>query len=193
MNIRSDRAEARGDVGLLPRNYPGRVASGVTAFTVVETAVGTFGVEASTVGVRRVRLSGDRALRGADRDGAGSSVAEAVATQLEEYARGARTGFDVEIDWTGVEPDQRVVLETLLALAPYGSTVTYGELASESGVGDAREIGVHMNRNPLPVVVPCHRVVAADGLGGYGGGLPLKRRLLELEGALPPSLDLGDV
>ena len=50
-----------------------------------------------------------------------------------------------------------------------------------------------MATNPLPLVVPCHRVVAADGLGGYGGGLELKRRLLELEGVLPPSLGLGDV
>jgi methylated-DNA-[protein]-cysteine S-methyltransferase len=81
----------------------------------------------------------------------------------------------------------------LCEIAPYGSTVTYGELGRQSGVDDAREIGVHMARNPLPLVVPCHRVVASDGLGGYGGGLELKRRLLELEGFLPQRLDLGDV
>jgi methylated-DNA-[protein]-cysteine S-methyltransferase len=70
--------------------------------------------------------------------------------------------------------------------------MTYGELGRRAGVDDPREVGVLMATNPLPLVVPCHRVVAADGLGGYGGGLRLKRLLLELEGALPPSLDLGD-
>ena len=71
-------------------------------------------------------------------------------------------------------------------------TVTYGELGRRTGVDDPRDVGVMMARNPLPLVVPCHRVVASDGLGGYGGGLDLKRRLLELEGVLPPRLDLGD-
>ena len=61
------------------------------------------------------------------------------------------------------------------------------------GVDDPREVGVMMATNPLPLVVPCHRVVASDGLGGYGGGLDLKRRLLELEGVLPQRLDLGDL
>jgi methylated-DNA-[protein]-cysteine S-methyltransferase len=85
------------------------------------------------------------------------------------------------------------VLETLREIAPYGTTVTYGELGRRAGVDDARDVGVLMARNPIPLVVPCHRVVAADGLGGYGGGLELKRRLLELEGVLPARLDLGDV
>ena len=90
-------------------------------------------------------------------------------------------------------PTHRRVLETLCEIAPYGTTVTYGELGARAGVEDPRDVGVLMARNPLPLVVPCHRVVASDGLGGYGGGLELKRRLLELEGVLPPRLDLGDV
>jgi methylated-DNA-[protein]-cysteine S-methyltransferase len=80
------------------------------------------------------------------------------------------------------------VLEELLAAAPFGRTVTYGELGRRAGESDPRDVGQMMASNPLPLVVPCHRVVAADGLGGYGGGLGLKRRLLELEGVLPPRL-----
>jgi methylated-DNA-[protein]-cysteine S-methyltransferase len=83
-------------------------------------------------------------------------------------------------------------------LVGYGETVSYGELAARSGAfhGErggigARRVGSIMGSNPLPVVVPCHRVVAADGLGGFGGGLEVKRWLLALEGALPPTLDLG--
>ena len=82
------------------------------------------------------------------------------------------------------------MLETLCEAAPYGTTITYGELGRRAGVEDPRDVGVLMSRNPLPLVVPCHRVVAADGLGGYGGGLDLKQRLLELEGVLPQRLDL---
>ena len=161
------------------------------ASTVVTTTLGTFGVEASATGVSRIRLPGDTPAP--ERDGDGDAIARRAASQLEEYARGEREEFDLELDWTSVAPEHRRVLETLRELAPYGHTVTYGELGTRAGVEDPREVGVHMNRNPLPVVVPCHRVIASDGLGGYGGGLALKRRLLELEGALPPSLDLGGV
>jgi methylated-DNA-[protein]-cysteine S-methyltransferase len=160
---------------------------------VVDTLLGTFGIEATAVGVSRVRLPGDRPGERAPAGGAAGSVAARGATQLEEYARGERDVFDLPLDWAGIDPVHRRVLGLLLEIAPYGHTVTYGELGARAGLLDAREVGVHMNRNPLPIVVPCHRVVASDGLGGYGGGLALKRRLLELEGALPPSLDLGDV
>lgn len=108
--------------------------------------------------------------------------------QLEEYVAGERREFDVDLDWSGIDARHRNVLEALVAAAPFGHTVTYGELAQCAGEDDPREIGTMMARNPLPLVVPCHRVVAADGLGGYGGGLELKRRLLELEHVLPPRL-----
>jgi methylated-DNA-[protein]-cysteine S-methyltransferase len=116
-----------------------------------------------------------------------------AAAQLVEFARGEREEFDVPLDFSDVEPAHRRVLETLCEIAPYGTTVTYGELGARAGVDDPREVGVMMATNPLPLVVPCHRVVASDGLGGYGGGLDLKRRLLELEGVLPQRLDLGDL
>ena len=123
-------------------------------------------------------------------DGNAAVNTERAAAQIEEYLRGEREEFDVELDWTGVDATHRHVLETLREIAPFGTTVTYGELGRRAGVDDPRDVGVLMARNPIPLVVPCHRVVASDGLGGYGGGLELKQRLLELEGVLPPRLDL---
>lgn len=164
------------------------------AAVAVETPIGTIGVEATAAGLRRVRLPSDGlATERVPRDEPAAGHAAAAAEQLREYASGRRERFEVELDWTGVDPTHRRVLETLRDIAPFGATVTYGELGRRAGVDDPREIGVLMARNPLPLVVPCHRVVASDGLGGFGGGLELKRRLLEHEGALPPRLDLGDV
>lgn len=160
-----------------------------TAAAAVDTAIGTIGVVATGDGLRRVLLPG-RAARRADEGVRGEAGARAreAAIQLEEYIAGERREFDVELDWSEVEPRHRNVLQMLVAAAPFGRTVTYGELAQRAGEEDPRDIGTMMARNPLPLVVPCHRVVAADGLGGYGGGLELKRRLLELEHVLPPRL-----
>ena len=164
----------------------------MTASTSVDTRIGLVGVEATDEGIRRVRLPGGGEL---ERGGGGAAAdsAASAAAQLEEYARGAREEFELTLDWSEVDPGHRRVLETLCEIAPYGMTVTYGELGARAGVDDPRDVGVMMATNPLPLVVPCHRVVASDGLGGYGGGLDLKRRLLELEGVLPQRLDLGDV
>ena len=105
--------------------------------------------------------------------------------ELDEYFSGRRHGFDIELDLRGT-PDfyQRVLAE--LADVPYGTTTTYGALAAQVGAPKAaRAIGTVMNRNPVPIVLPCHRVVGANGsLTGYGGGLPRKEWLLRLEGAL---------
>lgn len=164
------------------------------ATRVVETRLGTIGVEATGRGVRRVRLPGDGSQQpGSAGDGVAAANAEAASRQLGEYVDARREAFELELDWEGVEAAHRRVLETLRELAPFGVTVTYGELGRHAGVEDPRDVGVMMARNPIPLFVPCHRVVAADGLGGFGGGLELKRRLLELEGALPPRLELGDV
>ena len=158
------------------------------ATVVLTTPIGALGVTASEHGLRRVSLPGN----GAPRVHTGSSDAAALAgdaaRQLEEYLDGARTSFELELDWSGVEERHRNVLETLVDAAPFGRTLTYGELGRLAGESDPREVGVMMARNPIPLVVPCHRVVASDGLGGYGGGLELKRRLLELEYVLPPRL-----
>jgi methylated-DNA-[protein]-cysteine S-methyltransferase len=161
------------------------------------TAAGPFGdvgVEATPNGVRRVRFPGERVRAGdATRTGTAATHAEVAAGQIVEYLAGNRQVFAVALDWDGVDATHRRVLQTLCEIAPYGTTVTYGELGKHARVDDPREVGVFMARNPLPLVVPCHRVVASDGLGGFGGGVELKRRLLELEGILPSRLDLGDL
>lgn len=160
-----------------------------TAAVAIETTIGVLGVVASCDGLRQVQLPG-RAMRGSGDDAPAEAAAHArdAAAQLEEYFAGERRTFDVTLDWSGVEPRHRNVLEELVAAAPFGRTVTYGELGRRAGESDPRDVGQMMASNPLPLVVPCHRVLAADGLGGYGGGLELKRRLLELEGVLPPRL-----
>jgi methylated-DNA-[protein]-cysteine S-methyltransferase len=121
-----------------------------------------------------------------------------AATELADYLAGRRRAFDQPVDWRLTHGDQYEVLRTLYQQVGYGETITYGELAvrsgaypTERGAGQAaRRVGAIMGSNPIPVIVPCHRVLAADGLGGFGGGLPSKTWLLDLEGALPPTLDL---
>lgn len=109
-----------------------------------------------------------------------------AARQLAEYLRGERRSFDLALDLEELPPFRRQVLEEL-ARIPYGETVSYGELAERCGrPGAARAVGNAVGRNPVPVVLPCHRVVRSDGSPGeYGGGRERKRRLLRLEGALP--------
>lgn len=117
---------------------------------------------------------------------------EPVREQLRAYLAGELRAFDLAIDWRHTSGPQREVLEKLHAGVSYGETVTYGRLADLSGTGvPARAIGSIMGSNPVPIVVPCHRVVASDGLGGYSGGsgIEVKRWLLTLEGALPATLD----
>ena len=107
--------------------------------------------------------------------------------QLDEYFAGKRREFDLEIDLGPAREFGRTVLEEL-ARVPYGELTTYGTLAARAGrPRAARAVGTVMNRNPVPIVLPCHRVVGSTGsLVGYGGGLDRKRLLLELEGALLP-------
>ena len=105
--------------------------------------------------------------------------------QLTAYFSGERVTFDLPLDLRDEPPFRRKVLEEA-AKIPYGRTITYGELAARVGnPGAARAVGQAMNRNPVAPIVPCHRVIGADGsLVGFGGGLALKARLLEMEGGL---------
>ncbi|HEX2485770.1 MAG TPA: methylated-DNA--[protein]-cysteine S-methyltransferase [Myxococcota bacterium] len=109
----------------------------------------------------------------------------AAIAQVLEYLAGKRRAFELPLDLRGT-PFQLSVWEALLAV-PYGETRTYAEVARRIGHPAAvRAVGAANGANPVPLVVPCHRVVASGGgLGGYGGGLPLKRRLLALERAAP--------
>jgi methylated-DNA-[protein]-cysteine S-methyltransferase len=112
--------------------------------------------------------------------------ARAVQTQLDEYFRGKRRDFDLPLDPHGSPFEQQVWAR--LRTIPYGATMSYGAIADELGLTNgARAVGRANGANPIPIVIPCHRVIGADGqLTGYGGGLPLKRALLELEGAIAP-------
>ncbi|OLZ68083.1 cysteine methyltransferase [Streptomyces sp. IMTB 2501] len=116
-------------------------------------------------------------------------LAEAI-RQLRAYFAGERHDFDLPLDWSLISGFNRQVLRELAAGVPYGTVVGYGDLAGRVGQpGGAQAVGAAMGANPLPVVVPCHRVVESDGgIGGFGGGLETKRRLLALEGVLPEPL-----
>ncbi|MDI6857117.1 MAG: methylated-DNA--[protein]-cysteine S-methyltransferase [Dehalococcoidia bacterium] len=105
---------------------------------------------------------------------------------LRRYASGEAVSFDLPLDLTGGTPFQQAVWRALMEI-PRGETRSYRWVAERVGrPGAARAVGQAVGANPLPFVVPCHRVIGGDGgLCGFGGGLPLKKRLLELEGALP--------
>ena len=114
---------------------------------------------------------------------------DATRGQLEEYFGAERRAFDLDTDISTVPAFQRRVLKAL-ARVPFGEVTTYGALASRVGnPRAARAVGGAMNRNPIPIVLPCHRVVGSNGsLVGYGGGLERKRALLELEGLTIPGV-----
>ncbi|MFI1069865.1 methylated-DNA--[protein]-cysteine S-methyltransferase [Streptomyces puniciscabiei] len=116
-------------------------------------------------------------------------LAEAI-RQLRAYFAGERHDFDLPLDWSLISGFNRQVLRELATGVPYGTVVGYGDLAGRVGQpGGAQAVGAAMGANPLPVVVPCHRVVESDGgIGGFGGGLETKRKLLALEGVLPEPL-----
>jgi methylated-DNA-[protein]-cysteine S-methyltransferase len=121
----------------------------------------------------------DRAAFGARAD----AGCEDVARQLGEYLAGDRTAFELPLKANGTDFDRRVW--ELIAEIPYGQTTTYGDLARDLGAGtDPRDVGAAVGRNPLSIVVPCHRVIGSTGkLTGYAGGLERKRALLQIEHA----------
>ena len=188
-----------------------RLSPAELAWATLSSPVGPLAVGCTAAGLAQVRFRTsprDRLRTGlaappasGGRDGgpaqARDEVLAAARDQLAEYFAGQRKEFDLPIDWTGTSPAQRQVLDVLYRTVGYGDTVTYGELAQRAVAGPdgvslpARAIGGIMGSNPIPVVVPCHRVVAGNGLGGYSGGtgIEVKRWLLIYEGALPATLD----
>jgi methylated-DNA-[protein]-cysteine S-methyltransferase len=124
------------------------------------------------------RVAGPRILRA-------PRALDETRRELDAYFAGKRTVFDLELDLRGVSGFTLGVLDEL-ANVPYGRTATYRELAERAGnPRAARAVGMVMNRNPIPIVLPCHRIVGSSGaLVGYGGGLDRKEKLLRLEGAL---------
>ncbi|PZG51351.1 methylated-DNA--[protein]-cysteine S-methyltransferase [Spongiactinospora gelatinilytica] len=170
------------------------------AFGAVPTPLGRLAVAVTGVGLAAL-VWGDTSERraGAARrlglpmaDGDPDGRTAGVLAELTRYFAGELRSFSVPVDWRLLSPVQQRVLGTLHGRVPYGRAVTYGELAEMSGGGvPARAIGSIMGANPIPIVVPCHRVVAGDGLGGFSGGTGVesKRWLLTLEGYLQPMLD----
>lgn len=114
-------------------------------------------------------------------DAPAAAVLAEAASQLDAYAAGERTSFDIALAPRGT-PWQRAVWQALLAI-PYGETCSYGALAARLGrPGSARAVGAAVGRNPLTILIPCHRVLGADGsLTGFAGGLERKRALLAIE------------
>jgi methylated-DNA-[protein]-cysteine S-methyltransferase len=179
----------------------------VLSWATISTPAGQLSVGCSEAGLAAVRFGGPPApamAPPAGTDGARGpqhQVLTDACVQLTEYFAGQRRTFDVPIDWTAVSRPQYQVLSVLFDSVGFGDTITYGALARRAGVAaedgggpaglPARAVGQIMGSNPVPVIVPCHRVVAGNGLGGFSGGIgpELKRWLLIFEGALPPTLD----
>lgn len=170
------------DVRLDAVAVPSRAAQPV-ARAVVESPVGPLLLEASERGVRRLGFQPAAVeLMATDHP-----LLEQARQQLEEYFAGVRQDFDVPLDLEGVSPFHREVLRATVALG-FGGSTTYGRLAAQLGrPRAARAVGGALNRNPLPIFVPCHRVVGSNGsLVGYAGGLRVKEFLLRHEGSLLP-------
>ena len=168
------------------------------ALGAADTPIGRLLVAVTETGVTSVDFRDSPAARRRAAAATGLPVAadpgrtEPVRAELAAYFAGELTSFTVPVDWRLVSPLRQRVLATLHATVPYGRVLTYGELGARSGADvPARAIGQIMGSNPIPIVVPCHRIVAGNGLGGYGGwsGIEVKRWLLTLEGALPATLD----
>jgi O-6-methylguanine DNA methyltransferase len=140
-------------------------------------------VEASERGIRAVSPAG--AVPPPATPAAKRLVAKAR-QELFEYLEGRRSFFSVPVDFSGMPSFQRKVLERTYRI-PFGETRSYARIAGEIGNPRAvRAVGTALGRNPVPIIVPCHRVLRSDGsLGGYGLGLPLKTRLLGLERSTP--------
>jgi methylated-DNA-[protein]-cysteine S-methyltransferase len=171
--------------------------------TTVTSPVGPLFLAASSLGLVALefdaRLPGQQSIRSNPRDvraengsekrqalriEESASALRAYAQQLEEYFAGKRRAFTFALDLRGTE-FQRACWQALLAI-PYGETRSYADIARAVGRPQGfRAVGMANHRNPVAIVVPCHRVIASNGtLCGYGGGLDVKRQLLELEGAL---------
>jgi methylated-DNA-[protein]-cysteine S-methyltransferase len=160
------------------------------AYDLADSPVGDLLVAVTDRGLCRIAYRPDAALDELSAD-FGARVlrlpkrVDRVIRELDEYFAGKRQEFDLETDLSPVPDFQRLALHEL-ARVPFGEVTTYGALAAKIGKpGAARAIGGAMNRNPIPIVLPCHRVVGSNGkLVGYAGGLDRKEQLLRLEGAV---------
>ena len=157
-------------------------------FARIVTPLGTLFATAAGGALTGLYFEGGRhapAISGAWVEHPAAAPLRECARQVNEYLQGKRQRFDLPLAPEGTEFQRRVWLE--IARIPFGETLTYAELARRAGApGAARAAGAATGRNPLSIIVPCHRVVGTDGsLTGYAGGIERKARLLEIEGVLP--------
>jgi methylated-DNA-[protein]-cysteine S-methyltransferase len=156
----------------------------------IETKLGWITVAYSAHGVIALdfpRATRELSLRELRREYSDAVIQDAppqVAQELREYAKGRCRKFDLSIDWSSIKPFQRAVLQAAFRI-PFGETRTYAWIAQKIGKPRAvRAVGHALGTNPIPILLPCHRVIGSDGgLHGYRGGLKMKARLLKLEGA----------
>jgi methylated-DNA-[protein]-cysteine S-methyltransferase len=162
------------------------------AWTVTDSPIGTLVLAATPAGVVKINFGHEDELveelahRISPRVLRAPGRLDVVRRELDEYFAGRRQAFDVPLDWRLSQGFRRAALDELTRGVPFGHTVSYKQLAERAGSPKAsRAIGSAMATNPIPIVVPCHRVLRTGGdLGGYGGGLDAKRWLLHHEGAL---------
>jgi methylated-DNA-[protein]-cysteine S-methyltransferase len=154
----------------------------MTAVRRLDTDLGVLHVVADHTNITTIVLPNGTPIATRDSDDAATNaVADKAIEQLREYLAGTREDFDLPLDPAGTAFQREVWFA--LAKIPYGQTESYRWLAERVGRPTAtRAVGATNGRNPIPIVLPCHRVIGSDGsLTGYGGGLPLKRALLDLE------------
>ncbi|MGH2582225.1 MAG: methylated-DNA--[protein]-cysteine S-methyltransferase [Anaerolineales bacterium] len=153
-------------------------------FAPIWVAVTDRGVWAASYGISAAEFKAEAARRGSVQCVYDPQKVRSVLKQMEQYLAGKRTRFEVKVDWRGMTDFQVVVRKAVMAV-PYGKTASYGEIAAAVGKPQApRAVGGVQASNPISFIIPCHRIIAADGsLGGYGGpaGLKIKRWLLDME------------
>jgi methylated-DNA-[protein]-cysteine S-methyltransferase len=173
-----------GEAGLTDIAYA-RADSPIGPLAIAATKRGLIRLAFLRDGMSEERLATDLAASVSPRVLEAPTLLDEVRRELDQYFSGDRRRFELGVDWRLVRGFGRHVLRATAAI-PYGETASYAEVAAEAGNPLAyRAAGTALGRNPIPIVIPCHRVLASGGgLGGYGGGLETKRFLLGLEGAL---------
>lgn len=157
--------------------------------TLTDSLIGPLSFAAGEHGLQKIVFSSLDTLMPASTDSEilpsldGYLTVNVVMSEMCEYLNGRRKEFSAKIDWSTLGEFQKKVLEVNYSI-PYGQVMTYGEIAEKIGhPGAARAVGAALGANPMPIVIPCHRVIGSDkGLRGYGGGMEIKAFLLNLEG-----------
>lgn len=153
-----------------------------TARLVFDSAVGRLRLQAEPQVLIEIKLNARDELCEPPANLDGAAICQQARCEIEAFLAGERQDFSVPYEVRGTSFHRQIwqYLEEI----PYGEIVTYGDLARRAGsLGASQAVGLACGANPVPLIVPCHRVLAKDGLGGFGGGLPMKKQLLRLEAA----------